>query len=122
VSDYVTPRYRIEVDEDACGNAVLCLKCVRACLDEGHNVLGFVNKEVPETGERAPRSLQEIDHKIISAFLVNCNGCGQCVSVCPNNALSLVAPEPQLPRAVVPKEPSTVMCYTLADGTVIEPD
>lgn len=121
MSNYVTPRYRIIINEDACGNAVLCLKCVKTCLDEGHNCLGYVNKKAPATGELAPKKIENIEHKIISAFMINCNGCGKCVNVCPNNALSIKAPKPQIPRVVVPKQAGTVMCYTLADGTKVQP-
>lgn len=120
MSDYVTPRYKINVDEDVCGNAVLCLKCVKTCLDAGHNCMGFVNKDVPETGENAPKKLEDIDHRVFAAFLTNCNGCGKCVDICPKNALSIIVPEPQLPRIIIPTEPSIIACYTLADGTVIE--
>ena len=35
MEDYTTPRNRIYVDEDLCGNAIECLKCVQACLDHG---------------------------------------------------------------------------------------
>lgn len=121
MSGYVTPRYRIIVDEDACGNATLCLKCVKTCLDEGHSCLGFVNKKVPATGELVPKRHEDIEHKVFSAFMINCNGCSKCVNICPNKALTLKAPEPQIPRVVVPSQPGTVMCYALADGTKVQP-
>lgn len=120
--EHVTPRYSILVDEEACGNAIECLQCVRACLDHGPNVLGYVNKEAPDPNKFVPRRLEEIDHKIISAFMINCDGCGQCVAICPKGALSLIAPEPQVPRSLITRDGSIVMCGTLADGTEILPE
>jgi len=71
---YTTPRNRIHVNEAACGNAVSCLKCVTACLEHGPNLLGYLNKEIPPVGENAPKSLQEIDHKIITRWMILCDG------------------------------------------------
>ncbi|NPU85651.1 MAG: 4Fe-4S dicluster domain-containing protein [Syntrophaceae bacterium] len=122
MEEHVTPRYRVAVDEDACGNAIDCLKCVKTCLDHGPNVLGYMNKEAPDLDKYIPRRLEDIDHKIISGFMINCDGCGECVAVCPRSALTLVVPEPQVPRALIPRDGSIVLCGTLADGTEIFPD
>ena len=116
-SEYITPRYQISVDEEACGNAIDCLKCVKICLDHGPNVLGYMNKEAPE--EPYPKKLEEIDHKIISAFMINCDGCKKCIESCPHQALSLIIPEPQKPRALIPQDASVVLCGKLADGTEV---
>lgn len=114
-----TPRYTIKIDQDACGNAVECLKCVKTCLDHGSNVLGFMNKETPDLSESIPGSWRDIDYCIISSFMINCDGCGKCVSVCPREAITLTAPPSQEPRAKVSIEDNIIMCAVLKDGTNI---
>ena len=113
---FKTPRYKIAVDEAACGNAIECLKCVHKCLELGRNTLGYINKETPPVGQNAPKTLEEIDHKIISAFMFNCDGCGECVNICPKNALTLITPEPAMPRARYSRDGTIVICGTLANG------
>lgn len=115
--EHVTPRYRIYVDEEACGNAVECLKCVHVCRDHGANCIGYVNKEAPSL-DHLPKRLEEIDHRAFGTFMFNCDGCNQCVEICPKGAVSLVAPEPQLPRAVITQDSAIVLCSTQADGTI----
>ena len=78
--------------------------------------LGYINKETPPVGQNAPKTLEEIDHKIISAFMFNCDGCGECVNVCPKNALTLITPEPAAPRARYSRDGTIVICGTLANG------
>lgn len=118
---FKTPRYKIDIDEAACGNAIECLKCVHKCLELGRNNLGFINKETPAVGQNAPGTLEEIDHRIVAAYMLNCDGCGECVSVCPKNALSLVAPEIPLPRTILSKDATVVMCGTLSSGKKVYP-
>lgn len=122
MSEYITPRYRIGIDEEACGNALECLKCVRICLDHGANCLGYLNKEVPDLEKFVPHRLEDIEHKILASFMINCDGCRQCIDICPKNALSLIEPEPQIPRAIIHRDGSIVLCGTLADGTEIIPE
>jgi NAD-dependent dihydropyrimidine dehydrogenase PreA subunit len=117
--DHYTPRHRLIVDEEACGNAVECLKCVHVCRDHGQNVIGFVNKETPDLEEFVPRKLEEIDHRVMGCFMINCDGCAKCVDVCPKGALSLERAEVPVPRAVINKEPAIIMCSVLKDGTRI---
>ncbi len=121
MSEHVTPRYRIGIDQDACGDAYVCRKCVQACLDHGANCIGFVNKEAPDP-ENPPLRIEDIDHKIMAAFMFNCDGCGNCVEVCPKGALTLIAPEPQIPRAAIYRDGCMVLCGTLADGTEVLPE
>ncbi|MEI6610157.1 MAG: 4Fe-4S binding protein [Deltaproteobacteria bacterium] len=115
--EYITPRYRISIDDDACGNAVLCQKCVHTCLEHGANCLGFVNKDSPSL-DNLPKRLEDIDHRILATFMFNCDGCNKCVEVCPKGALSLIVPEQQIPRAVIQQDGAVVLCSTQADGTI----
>jgi ferredoxin len=118
--EYTTPRNRIYVDEEACGNAILCLKCVKVCLEHGPNLLGYANKDTPPVGEDAPKSLQEIDHKIVTRWMVLCDGCEECLRACPRGALSLVRPEPREPATRISRG-DIVFCHTLRDGTKVYP-
>ncbi len=117
---YTTPRYRIYVDEDVCGNAILCLKCVKSCLDHGPNCLGFANKDIPPVGEGAPKTLQEIDHRIVTGFMIMCDGCEECIHICPKGALSIERPEPREPAARIERG-DIIFCHTLRDGTKVYP-
>ena len=116
-----TPRYQIDIDEEACGNAIECLKCVHRCLELGRNTLGYINKETPDIGPNAPKTLEAIDHKIIAAFMIDCNGCGECVTVCPKDALALVSPGNASPRARITRDGSLVMCGIMANGRTVYP-
>lgn len=118
---FKTPRYKIAVDEAACGNAIECLKCVHKCLALGRNTLGYINKETPAVGHGAPKKLEDIDHKIIAAFMINCDGCGECVAVCPKNALTLIAPAPHSPRPRFSRDGTVVLCGTLSNGRKVYP-
>jgi NAD-dependent dihydropyrimidine dehydrogenase PreA subunit len=117
---YVTPKPMIEVDTDLCGNAILCLKCVKACLDSGPNCIGFMNSDTPTVGPGAPEKLEDIHHQIISANMINCNGCEKCVEICPRKALKLIMPEMQQPADKV-QRCDIVFCVTNRDGSTISP-
>ena len=115
-----TPKYTLKFDQEACGNAVLCLKCVHACRDHGVNCICFVNKATPPVGEGAPKDLKDIDHKVGAPFAIFCDGCGKCVEVCPKNAITLVKPEFRDPATRV-SFGDLVYCHTLRDGTKVYP-
>ena len=117
---YSTPRPVINYNVEACGNAILCLKCVQACLDTGHNLIGYMNTDSPPVGENAPRRLEDIHHTIIFSGMINCNGFGRCVEACPKNALALEMPEPRSPAPKVQRS-DTVFCVTNRDGSVTIP-
>jgi ferredoxin len=117
---HITPRPVVTVDEAACGNAILCLKCVKACLDVGFNCIGFMNTAPPLMGENAPQRLEDIRHRIIFSGMGNCNGCGKCIEMCPKGALTLQMPEPQVPTTKI-QHTDTVFCGTLRNGTKVFP-
>jgi len=117
---HTTPRPVLSVDEEACGDAILCLKCVETCLEAGPNCIGFINIDTPPVGDNAPQRLEDIPHKIITSVMINCNGCGKCVEACPKGALKLEMPEPQVPATRVQRS-DIVFCGTLRDGTRVFP-
>lgn len=118
MSAQVTPRHRIYIDKEACGNAIECLKCVHVCHDNGPNCIGFVNETIPPVGDKAPKTLQEIKHVVFGAFMFKCNACGDCVAICPNNAITLVKAETLTPSVIVYNTPFEIRCTTLKDGTM----
>jgi ferredoxin len=81
-----------------------------------------MNKETPDLSEFVPKRLEEIDHKIISGFMINCDGCGKCAAVCPKDAIKVQAPPPQEPRAKVDIQDNIIMCPILRDGSRVLPE
>lgn len=114
---YTTPRHKILYDKEKCGNAYLCLKCVEASNDNGCLCIGWMNTETPQAG--VPQRWEDIDWKIITAFMPNCDACGKCVKACPKDALKLELAPPRTPAARVQRS-DIVFCYTLKDGTKIK--
>lgn len=118
--NYNTPRPVIYCDAEVCGNAILCLKCVKACLDTGYNLIGFMNTDPPPVGEKAPEKLEDIQHMIVFSGMINCPACKKCIEACPKNALTLQMPEACLPAGKVQRS-DTVFCVTNRDGSVTIP-
>ena len=122
MSEYRTPRHKIAVNQELCGDAIKCLKCVHTCLDHGPNCLGFVNQETPSLDENAPKRLEDIPHRIVTIGMYMCDGCQECIKVCPKDALTFIPAKLHQPRAVIRKASYNVNCTVLADGTVVGPD
>lgn len=113
---YYVQRYKLEIDLEKCGNAVLCLQCVKACNHHGAKCISYVNRETPDP-DNQPKTLRDIHHIVGGGLMYNCDGCGLCVEACPKQCIRLIPPEPQLPRAVIPAKPATVRIVKLKDGT-----
>jgi NAD-dependent dihydropyrimidine dehydrogenase PreA subunit len=113
---YTTPRHSIIYDKEKCGNAIECLKCVEAAKKFGCLCIAWMNTETPKPG--VPQKWEDIDWKIVTAFMPHCLGCGACIEVCPKDALKLEKAEPRVPAAKVQRS-DIVFCYILKDGTKI---
>ena len=120
--DYTTPMHELQIDLEACGDALPCLKCVHACINQGHNCIMFYNTETPVVTEDWPKKLSDIPHMIKTHAMWECDGCLACVEACPKKALSFVPAKVHLPRAVVQQPPAKINCTVLKDGTVVTED
>lgn len=115
--EYTTPRHSIIYDKEKCGNAYECLKCVEVTANKvGCCCLGWMNTNEPDP--QTQKRWEDIDWKIISSFMTDCFGCGECVKSCPKDALELQKVQPRDPAAKVQRS-DLVFCYTLKDGTKI---
>jgi NAD-dependent dihydropyrimidine dehydrogenase PreA subunit len=117
--EYVTPRNAIIYHKEKCGNAYECLKCVEVASNEvGCVCLGWMNTTDPDP--KTQKRWEDIDWKIITSFMADCFGCGECVKACPKDALELKKAEPREPAVKVQRS-DIVYCYTLKDGTKVGP-
>jgi ferredoxin len=115
--NYGTPRHTIVYNKEKCGNAYECLKCVDTTSNKvGCLCLAWMNTETPDP--KAVKRWEDIDWKIITSFMPDCFGCGECVKACPKNALELKKIDPGEPAIKVQRS-DIVFCYTLKDGTKI---
>ncbi|RJP16031.1 MAG: hypothetical protein C4520_18605 [Candidatus Abyssobacteria bacterium SURF_5] len=65
-----------------CEHPEECLLCVKACP---RKCIGYMQAETPPAGE-APKSW-----KLVSAFMVTCDLCNDCVKTCPKGAIRITA-------------------------------
>jgi len=114
---YTTPRHSIIYDKEKCGNAYECLKCVDTTANKvGCLCLAWMNTHDPDPAVQ--KRYEDIDWKIITSFMPDCFGCGECVKACPKDALALKVAEPREPATKVQRS-DIVFCYTMKDGTKV---
>jgi len=114
---YTTARHQIKYNKEKCGNAYECLKCADVATKKvGCCCLGWMNSSEPDP--KTQKRYEDIDWNIITSFMPDCIGCGECVKACPKDALELVLAEPRDPASKIQRS-DIVYCYTLKDGTKI---
>lgn len=72
----------ITVDDEKCGGAYLCRKCVTICPT---HVLGLGTS----VGVQKYRETDPQYFVVRGVYLNKCTGCMDCVNVCPNNAIQV---------------------------------
>jgi len=74
-------KLKIKIDYSLCSDPTDCLACIRACP------LGVLFK-APINDPKDPGTPPK-GYKIVPLYDKICNGCGECVKVCPKNAIKL---------------------------------
>ncbi len=78
----------IEIDHTKCTVPFDCKKCLRICPQAIFQVNPIKVERFKETDTKEPGT-----YRLGVFYLDRCSACGDCVQVCPVNALKVVLPE-----------------------------
>ncbi len=79
---------KIEIDHTKCTVPFDCKKCLRTCPQAIFQVNPIKVERFRETDKKEPGA-----YRLGVFYLDRCSACGDCVQVCPVNALKVVLPE-----------------------------
>ncbi len=74
--------FYVKVDRERCGNALDCMICVHKCPRQ--SLMAKIE------GLRLSKTEKVKYRYVFQLFPSRCDGCGDCVKLCPNNAIQLV--------------------------------
>ncbi|MFC1919760.1 4Fe-4S dicluster domain-containing protein [Chloroflexota bacterium] len=79
---------KIIIDYDICTIPYDCKCCLQVCPQAVFSLLTMKNVRYRETDKKEPGAF-----KVVPFWRDKCTGCGECIDVCPYDAISIVFPE-----------------------------
>ncbi|MFX1365255.1 MAG: 4Fe-4S binding protein [Promethearchaeota archaeon] len=77
---------KIKIKTKNCKDPNSCLKCLEVCIP---GVFLRVPKKKFKTDFESQVKINEINHRISVRFIDSCTLCMNCVSICPENAITI---------------------------------
>ena len=79
---------KIIIDYDKCTTPFDCKSCLQICSQAVFDLKTLKMERLKETDKKEPGAFQ-----VVGLYRDKCTGCGECVEVCPLDAITLSYPE-----------------------------
>ena len=79
---------KIEINHSKCPTPFDCKKCLQICPQAIFLCHAVKTQKYRETDPKEPGAYLHFPY-----YVDKCTGCGDCVKVCPNDAIKLILPE-----------------------------
>ena len=79
---------KIDIDKEKCTTPFYCKKCLQICPQAVFHVREDKVERYIENDPKVPGN-----YHLETFFIDKCTGCGDCVNICPVQALKIVLPE-----------------------------